>query len=134
MMKLAIQCLIALTFAIVIACGFQEKPALAEPPCRVTSTNPCVLNLENTQFVNVAIGVNQNLLVVYTNNSFGNPVSVNLIAGGQIQDTKSLYANQSVFTNYPIRSYNGIQFQAFSTVEKPNATVVVVQANSQQSK
>ena len=132
MVKRTIQCFISLALISVIACGFQEKPALADPPCRVTSTSPCVFNLENSQYTDIAIGTNQNLLAVYTNNSFSDRVSVTLTVGGDIQDTVVLSANESVFKNKFIGNYNGVRFRASSAIDKPNATVVVVQANSQQ--
>jgi len=131
-MKCAIQFFISLALVGVVVCGFQVKPALANPPCRVTSTSPCVFNLENSQYVDIAIGVNQNLLAVYTNNSFSDRVSVTLTVGGDIQDTVDLSANESVFQYKSIGNYNGVRFRASSAIDKPNATVVVVQANSQQ--
>lgn len=130
-MKRAIQYLVALTFAVVVACGFQGKPAHAQALCQVTSTTPCIVNLKSTP-QNVRITTGQVVLAVYTNDDFTNPVRVTLSAGGQPQKPADLTPTQSVWQSYNFQNVNGITLEASSAVGTPNATVVLVQADAKQ--
>ncbi|NEQ67856.1 MAG: hypothetical protein F6K21_20600 [Symploca sp. SIO2D2] len=132
-MKRAIQSLIALTFAIVVACGFQAQPAHAANGCEmVTSTSPCILEIKDTEKHNVRISTGQVLLAVYTNNSFKNPVKVTMSTGSQALSEVSLAASESKWQDYKFNSVNGIVLQATASEGSVDATVVLVQAQSQQ--
>jgi len=132
-MKRAIQSLIALTFAVVVACGFQAQPAHAASECGiVTSTNPCILKITDENNHDVSISTGQVLLAVYTNDSFSKPVNITLSAAGTAQDAIVLLANESKWKNYSFNNVNGISIAASKPVGKIDATVVLVQAQSEQ--
>ena len=131
-MKRAIQGLLTLAFAILVTCGFQANPAHAQELCQVTSTHPCIVNLTNTTAENVRITTGQVVLAVYTNNNFQNRVQVTMSAAGSDQRSVNLSPTQSQWQSYNFQNVNGITLTASSEVDSPNATVVLVQADSRQ--
>ncbi|WP_013320767.1 hypothetical protein [Gloeothece verrucosa] len=133
MMKRVIKGLLAFTFAIVVACGFQALPAHAQDICQVcqaTSTNPCIIELTDTRVRAVRVETAQDLLVVIANNDFERPVKITVGVSG-VQETISLQPNQSVLKNYPYHAYPCFTIQANSPVGSPNVTIVAAQADSQ---
>ncbi|WP_013320768.1 hypothetical protein [Gloeothece verrucosa] len=130
-MKLVIKGLLAFTFAIVVACGFQTLPAHAQIPCQVTSTNSCTIHLTNSRSQVMRITPGLELLLVFTNNDFSKPTDITVGVGGVPQDTRNLQPNQSVWKSYPFQKYNGFTLRANSPIGTPNATVVATQAESQ---
>jgi len=131
-MKRAIQGLLTLAFAILVTCGFQANPAHAQGLCQVTSTHPCIVNLTSTTPENVRITTGQVVLAVYTNNDFQNRVQVTMSAAGSAQRAVDLQATQSQWQDYNFNNVNGITLEASSALNPPNATVVLVQADSKQ--
>ncbi|WP_013320769.1 hypothetical protein [Gloeothece verrucosa] len=136
-MKRVIQGLLALTFAIVVACGFQALPAHAQTVqsvCdTVSSINPCIVNLTNTKEQGVRISTGQVLLAVYTNNSYESPTSISLKTGTSEQSQVNLQPGQSVWKEYRFNSFNRVSVKATTANGATDATVVFVQADSQQT-
>ncbi|NEQ67855.1 MAG: hypothetical protein F6K21_20595 [Symploca sp. SIO2D2] len=128
-MKCLIEDLSVLALTIVINCAFPAKPAQAQEICQVTSTRPCIVNLNDTGYHNVHIMTGQVVLAVYTNNSFKNPASVTLTVAGQSQTPVVLQSNESRWKDYSFQNVNGIRLQASSSVDKPDVIVVLVQSS-----
>jgi len=129
-MKCLIEYLSVLNLTIMINCAFPAKPAQAQEICQVTSTRPCIVNLNDTGYHNVHIMTGQVVLAVYTNNSFDNQASVTLTVAGQPQTPVDLQPNESHWKDYTFQNVNGIRLQASSSVGKPNVIVVLVQSYS----
>ncbi|WP_013320765.1 hypothetical protein [Gloeothece verrucosa] len=94
-----------LTLAIVFAFGFQEQPAYAQTSCRVLSTQPCILKMDKIDSpYNLTINPQQDLLVLYTNDSFVSQVTVQLEVQDQAQDTIELSPNMTMWKSYKFQN------------------------------